>query len=207
MAKDHSFRPNLTLTKNPKKSEPDTPFLTLRPPADRSTDTSTISLAEWVDADAAIITAGLDGVLRKWDVATGAVLCSVQAAGAEVTSLGFARGRALLLATSVDGTASVFFADTLARAKTFRADRPLYAAALHPRRPVLLAAGGTAAREVTTTSSEEGRIELLFFDFVLETVVAQAKGHIGPVYNLCFDGEGKMFFVLLLVILGLKFFL
>ena len=56
--------------------------------------------------------------------------------------------------------------------------------------------GGQEARDVTTTSSKDGKFDARFFHMVFEDEFARVKGHFGPINSIQFhpNGQGFVFF-------------
>ena len=62
-----------------------------------------------------------------------------------------------------------------------------------PRAQHVLIGGGQDARDVTTTSSRDGKFEARFFHMLLEEEFGRVKGHFGPINTLAFHPDGKSY--------------
>lgn len=64
--------------------------------------------------------------------------------------------------------------------KTYQTDTPLNSAAITPRKEFVILGGGQEARDVTTTSSRQGKFEARFFHKIFEEEIGRVRGHFGP---------------------------
>ena len=51
--------------------------------------------------------------------------------------------------------------------------------------------GGQDARDVTTTSTKDGKFEARFFHLLMEEEFGRIKGHFGPINTLAFHPDGR----------------
>ena len=65
--------------------------------------------------------------------------------------------------------------------------------AFSPRSQHVVIGGGQDARDVTTSSSRDGKFEARFFHLLLEEEFGRIKGHFGPINSLVFHPDGKSY--------------
>ena len=60
-----------------------------------------------------------------------------------------------------------------------------------PRAQHVVIGGGQDARDVTTTSTKDGKFEARFFHLLMEEEFGRIKGHFGPINTLAFHPDGR----------------
>ena len=140
------------------------------------------------------ILAGFDsGTMIKYDAETGQEVVRRRLHEDRVNSLGFDADKTLFVTASKDTTAKLVDPVNLEVLKTFRTDRPVNAAVIHPLKPHVLLGGGQDAMSVTVTAAGQGKFETRFFHYIYEEEFGRVKGHFGPVNALGIHPQGKSY--------------
>jgi translation initiation factor 3 subunit I len=161
--------------------------------ADTSGNGALFHAAAWGALNQTVVSAHGDGAIRLWDVETGVETRVARDHAGAVHGMQLSGDRTMVLSASADRTARLFDARTLKPIRTYRADRPLRAAALSPSMAYVIAGGGQDADSVTTTGARSGRFETLVFECVLQEQRAALNGHFGPINALAFQPDGAAF--------------
>lgn len=74
--------------------------------------------------------------------------------------------------------------------KTYVTDTPLNTAAITPLKEFVILGGGQEARDVTTTSSRQGKFEARFYHKIFEEEIGRVKGHFGPLNSIAVHPAG-----------------
>lgn len=98
-----------------------------------------------------------------------------------------------IITSSKDKSAKLLDAQSLDTIKTYEADTPLNSAFAHPTRPYIVCGGGQEARDVTTTSSRQGKFESRFWHKVFEEECARIPAHFGPINSLAVSLDGNAY--------------
>merc|ERR1712216_618905 len=78
--------------------------------------------------------------------------------------------------------------------KKYHSDKPVRSGAIHPKKNIVILAGGQHARNVTTTAHGKGRFDLEFFHMVYEEKIGVVKtGHFSPTNTCGFSPDGSQF--------------
>lgn len=155
--------------------------------------TGRISRVTWGRLNKYIISAGEDGIVRKWDVETGKVIAQSDEHTKMVMSLEMSADRTHFVTASQDCTAKLWDPDTLQVLKTYKTERPVNAAYISPLFDHVVLGGGQDASQVTTTSSRAGGFQARFFHKVLEREFASVKGHFGPINTIAITPDGRSY--------------
>ena len=147
----------------------------------------------FTDGNACLLSAGEDGVLRRWDVETGQVRDEAEVAEGPLTDLQLSADGTHLVVSSLDTRARLIDAVSLEVLKTYQTGTNANAAAIHPTFPHVLVGGGQEASQVTTTSSRAGKFEARFFHTVYAEEVGHVRGHFGPINAVAFAPDGRSF--------------
>ena len=73
--------------------------------------------------------------------------------------------------------------------KTYQTDTPLNSAAITAKKDFIILGGGQEARDVTTTSTRQGKFEARFFHKIFEDEIGRVRGHFGPLNTVSLTGE------------------
>lgn len=157
-----------------------------------------ISVA-WGRLDRTLITTHGDGTVSKWDVRNGLELLEQKKEhNGEIKDLQMNADGTWFITSSKDTTAKAWHYDTFSVLTTFKTDRPVNAAAIHPhathadeKMPAVVLGGGQEAMEVTTSDTRTGKFEARFFHFIYAEEFARVKGHFGPINCLAFHPNGR----------------
>lgn len=147
----------------------------------------------FTDGNRCLLSAGEDGVLRRWDVETGKVKDEAEIAEGPLTDLQLSADGTHLVASSLDTRARLVDAVSLEVMKTYQTGTNANAAAIHPTFPHVLVGGGQEASQVTTTSSRAGKFEARFFHKVYAEEIGHVRGHFGPINAVAFSPDGRAF--------------
>lgn len=66
-------------------------------------------------------------------------------------------------------------------------------AAISPIRNHVLLGGGQEARDVTTTSTKQGKFDARFYHLIFEEEFGRVKDHFGPINSVAFHPDGKSY--------------
>ena len=147
----------------------------------------------FTDGNACLLSAGEDGVLRRWDVETGQVRDEAAVAEGPLTDLQLSADGTHLVVSSLDTRARLVDAVSLEVLKTYQTGTNANAVAIHPQFPHVLVGGGQEASQVTTTGSRAGKFEARFFHTVYAEEVGHVRGHFGPINAVAFTPDGRSF--------------
>lgn len=120
-------------------------------------------------------------------------LTSVKAHSDVVTDMQLGWDGTYVITSSKDKSAKLLDTQTLETIKTYATDTPLNSAFAHPTRPYIVCGGGQEARDVTTTSSRQGKFESRFWHKVFEEECARIPAHFGPINSLAVSPDGKVY--------------
>jgi translation initiation factor 3 subunit I len=152
-----------------------------------------INRVAFTDGNAHMLAAGEDGTVRRWDVEAGKVVDEAHLHKGSITDLQLSPDGTHFVTSSLDTTAKLVDAHTLAELKEYKTGTNANAAAIHPHFPHVLVGGGQEASQVTTTSSRAGKFESRFFHKVLTDEVGTVRGHFGPINAVAWSPDGTMF--------------
>lgn len=155
--------------------------------------TGRISRVAWGRLNEFFLSAGEDGVVRKWDVETGKVIEQSEEHSKMVMSMEMSADRTHFVTASQDCSAKLWDPDTLKVLKTYKTERPVNAAYISPLFDHVILGGGQDAAAVTTTSSRAGGFQARFFHKVLEKEFASVKGHFGPINTIAITPDGRSY--------------
>lgn len=147
----------------------------------------------WSPTNDQVISADDKGIIRKWDVETGAQIACKNVHEDGITCCTYSPDKTMLLSSSIDKTAKLLDFKTLEVLKTYQTTAPVNCVAMSPIYNHVMLAGGQDASEVTTTSSRVGHFEVRFFHTIFEEEMGTVKGHFGPVNACAFFPNGRGF--------------
>jgi len=152
----------------------------------------------WGRLDNTLVTSHGDGTVSKWDARNLELLEQKKEHASEIKDLQMNKDCTWFITSSKDTTAKAWHFDTFSVKKTFKTDRPVNAAAIHPRAtnpseklPSVVLGGGQEAMEVTTSHARAGKFEARFFHFIYAEEFARVRGHFGPINCLAFHPNGR----------------
>ena len=134
-----------------------------------------------------------DGSIRLYDHRTGECTREFSAHGKKINRVKFNRDKTMFITSSADFTSKLYDAVDMEHLKTYKTDRPVNAAVMHPTREHILLGGGQEAMSVTTTGSRSGKFETKFFHSVYQTEFGIVKGHFGPINAIDVNPDGKSY--------------
>lgn len=97
------------------------------------------------------------------------------------------------ITSSKDKVAKILDVQTLQVLKTFPTDTPLNSASLTPKKDFVILGGGQEARDVTTTSSRQGKFEARFYHKIFEDEIGRVRGHFGPLNTIAVHPAGTAY--------------
>jgi len=146
----------------------------------------------WSNLDQHLITGHDDGTLCQWDIA-GTLLHRQRLHQGQITHMELSKDGHKLITSSKDKYAKLSNPRTLGELKCYKTERPVNSAALSPTHKYVVLGGGQEARDVTTTSSKDGKFDARFYHMVFEDEFARVKGHFGPINSIQFHPNGQGF--------------
>lgn len=155
-------------------------------------------VAGWSNNGDYILTGHDDGSVSKYDSKTGEFLQSVQAHGihneekvVSITDLQFCpEDKSYLITSSKDKCSVLIDVETLEILKVYKADAPMNSAAITPIKNFVILGGGQEARNVTTTSENQGKFEARFYHKIFIDEIGRVKGHFGPLNSIAVHPDG-----------------
>lgn len=161
---------------DPEATQAESPLFTITMRESKAT------VAAWSYLNKYIITGHENGSVSQYDGKTGELIQDVQAHEVDVliTDIQMSQDRTYFITASKDKTAKILAVDNLKVLKTYVTDTPLNTAAITPKKEFIILGGGQEARDVTTTSSRQGKFEARFYHKIFETEIGRVKGHFGP---------------------------
>ncbi|KAK9472079.1 WD40-repeat-containing domain protein [Dipodascopsis tothii] len=156
-------------------------------------DDAKFNVGGWSYLSKFIILGHSDGLVSQYDAKTGELLKTAVAHEKDITDLQFSSDRTYFITSSKDKTAKILDAANLKILKTYTTDTPLNTAAITPRKEFVVLGGGQDARDVTTTSSRQGKFEARFWHKIFEEEIGRVKGHFGPLNCIVVHPAGTGF--------------
>ncbi|KAK7203278.1 WD40-repeat-containing domain protein [Myxozyma melibiosi] len=163
------------------------PILTITSPENKFTKAGFSYLSKYIIAGHA------DGSVSQYDGKTGELLKNVPVHDKEITDLQFAPDMTYFITTSKDKTARILDTKNLKIMKTYTADAPLNTGAITPKKDFIILGGGQDAKDVTTTTSRQGKFEARFYHKIFEDEIGRLKGHFGPLNHIVVHPAGTGF--------------
>lgn len=149
--------------------------------------------ATWAYDKKHIIAGHSNGEISKIDTTTGETVATVQAHDGTVTDIQMSPDRTYFVTSSKDKTAQLIRVDDLAILHTYSSDSPLNSATITPVKNFVIVGGGQEARDVTTTSSKEGKFESRFHHKLFEDEIGRVHGHFGPINTIAVHPRGTSY--------------
>jgi len=171
---------------DPEATQANEPLFTITMRVSRAT------VAAWSYMDKYIITGHEDGTVGQYDGKTGDHIQDVQAhqPNFSITDMQMASDRTYFITASKDKTAKILAVDKLKVLKTYVTDTPLNTACITTKKDFVILGGGQEARDVTTTSSRQGKFEARFYHKIFELEIGRVKGHFGPLNTVACHPNG-----------------
>lgn len=176
----------VTIAEDPHDQE-DTVLQSLKGP------TGQVRHVAWTDLNRTLISAGQDGIVRRWDVETGQVKEERLVHDSQINDIRFSADGTHFVTASADLSAKLIDTLTLEVLKTYKTDRPVNSADISPIFDHILIGGGQEASQVTLTSSRQGKFESKFFHKVYAEEFGTVRGHFGPVNAVAYHPDGRAF--------------
>ncbi|CDK24887.1 unnamed protein product [Kuraishia capsulata CBS 1993] len=151
------------------------------------------TVAGWSYGGLYIIAGHADGTISKYDAKTGEFLASTKPHTETVSDLQFSPDGTYFITSSRDKTAHILDVDGLQMLKTYETDAPMNSAAITPVKDFVILGGGQDAKDVTTTSSKQGKFEARFFHKVFQDEIGRVNGHFGPLNYIAVHPQGTSY--------------
>lgn len=155
--------------------------------------TSKITSALWSNLDQNIILGHENGTISLYDVRMAKELKSVRDHTGNINDMQLSKDGTMFVTASKDTSSKLFDSDSLVCLKTYKTERPVNSAAIHPIHDHVILGGGQDAMEVTTTSTRSGKFDSRFFHLIYEEEFARVKGHFGPINSLAIHPDGRSY--------------
>ncbi|KAI5811649.1 WD40-repeat-containing domain protein [Peziza echinospora] len=151
------------------------------------------SVAAWSYLNKYVITGHEDGSVKQYDGKSGEFIKAEQAHEEDslITDMQMSQDRTYFITACKDKTAKIIDVETLSVLRTYVTDTPLNTAAITPKKEFVILGGGQEARDVTTTSSRQGKFEARFYHKIFETEIGRVKGHFGPLNTIAVHPLGN----------------
>jgi translation initiation factor 3 subunit I len=154
---------------------------------------SKVTIAAWSFDGKYIVAGHANGSVSKFDAQTGEQIINQPAHDATITDLQSSPDKTYFITSSKDKTAKLIRIDDLEILKTYVTETPMNSATITPVKDFVILGGGQEARDVTTTSSREGRFESRFFHKLFEDEIGRVKGHFGPINSVIAHPKGTSY--------------
>lgn len=152
-----------------------------------------VSYATWAYDGKYIIAGHADGSVSKFDAITGEQVKSVPVHDGQITDLQPSLDRTYIITSSKDKSAKLVTVDDLEVLHTYSTETPMNSAAITPIKDFVVMGGGQDAKDVTLTSSREGKFESRFHHKLFEDELGRVTGHFGPINTIAAHPRGTSF--------------
>lgn len=152
-----------------------------------------VTVAAWSYDGEHVLAGHNDGSVSRYNFRTGEQTHNVKEHEQAIQDLQTSLDRTYFVTSSKDKTAKLFSCDDLELLHTYDAQIPLNSAALTSVKDFVIVGGGQEARDVTTTSAQEGDFKAKFFHKLFEDEIAEMKGHFGPINTIATDPKGQSY--------------
>jgi translation initiation factor 3 subunit I len=156
--------------------------------------------AVWGPRNKSLIIATNNGRVIYYDLESSQILYEEIVHTAEIYSLTLTNDYTMLLTGSKDGNCKLLHPETFEMIRTFNYGKPCRTAVISPlyedpkhQKFHLVCAGGQDAKDVTTTSADQGGFEMKMFSIIFNQKLAEIHGHFGPVHCTNFSPDGYSF--------------
>lgn len=151
------------------------------------------SVASWGFEGKYIVAGHKDGKVSKYDGENGEYLDSLELHEQSVSDIQFSPDRTYFITSSRDSASKLVDVTSFDVLKTYEADCPLNSACITPLKEFVILGGGQDAKDVTTTSSREGKFEARFYHKIFQDEIGRVKGHFGPLNYVAVSPQGTSY--------------
>lgn len=169
------------------KNQSKTPILTI----DRDPKYDKVMIAGYLYQSKSIIAAHNDGHVTKYSPTSGEALQTERFHEKQITDVQFSPDRTYFITLSKDKSAKLVDCDTFKVLKTYVTDAPMNSATITPVKDFVILGGGQDARDVTTTSAQQGKFEARFFHKIFSDEIGRVPGHFGPLNYVAVHPNGS----------------
>ncbi|QDZ24545.1 subunit I of translation initiation factor 3 [Chloropicon primus] len=152
-----------------------------------------ITRAMWGPLNKTFVTSCEDGMVRKFDAASGKLLNEVKVHEKSIQMMDLDSEGNTIITASLDKKSVLLDFETFDILKTYQTDRPLNTAAISPLKDHIALGGGQDAASVTTTAGQAGKFEVVFYHKIFQEMFGTVRGHFGPLNFVAFSPNGKSF--------------
>ncbi|CAR30677.1 translation initiation factor eIF3 subunit i [Lachancea thermotolerans CBS 6340] len=151
------------------------------------------AVAAWSFGGNYIVAGHKDGKVSKYDGHTGDFVDAAELHTQSVSDIQFSPDGTYFITSSRDSAARLVDMETLEVLKTYETDCPLNSACITPLKQFVILGGGQDAKDVTTTSSREGKFEARFYHKIFQDEIGRVKGHFGPLNYVAVSPQGTSY--------------
>ncbi|CDO56014.1 similar to Saccharomyces cerevisiae YMR146C TIF34 eIF3i subunit of the core complex of translation initiation factor 3 (eIF3) [Geotrichum candidum] len=151
------------------------------------------TIAAWSYDNEHVIAGLNDGSVVRYNFRTGEKTHSAHNHESSVQDLQTSLDKTYFVTASKDKTSKLYATDTLELMHSYDAQIPVNSAAITSVKDFIIVGGGQEARDVTTTSAQEGDFKAKFFHKLFEEEIGEMKGHFGPINTIATDPRGQCY--------------
>lgn len=152
-----------------------------------------VTVASWAYDGEHVLAGHNDGSVSRYNFRTGEQTHIERPHDQAVQDLQASLDRTYIITASKDKTSCLLSCDDVELMHTYDAKAPLNSAALTSVKDFVIVGGGQEARDVTTTSAQEGDFKAKFFHKLFEDEIGEMKGHFGPINTIATDPKGQSY--------------
>ena len=110
-----------------------------------------------------------------------------------ISDMQFSPDLTYFITSSRDTNSFLVDVSTLQVLKKYETDCPLNTAVITPLKEFIILGGGQEAKDVTTTSANEGKFEARFYHKIFEEEIGRVQGHFGPLNTVAISPQGTSY--------------
>lgn len=152
-----------------------------------------VTTASWAYDGEHVLAGHNDGTVSRYNVRTGEQTHTAHDHDQVIQDLQTSLDKTYFLTASKDKTARLYSCDDLELLHSYDAQIPINSAALTSVKDFIIVGGGQEARDVTTTSAQEGDFKAKFFHKLFEDEIGEMRGHFGPINTIATDPKGQSY--------------